>query len=190
MEELEVWKDIPGYEGAYQISNAGRIKSLSRPATNCFQKNRKIKERINSAHLSKTHMFVILRKDGVRKQVYLHILLMLVFVGPMPEGCNVVMHLDDDPTNNNLSNLKYGSQSENIQSSYDKGRRSAPWTGIKGEANPGSKPIQQLSANGEMVSRYSGIAEAARQTHIPRTSISYALREKRIVHGFLWQYAA
>jgi hypothetical protein len=100
----ELWKDIPGYNGAYQASNLGRIKSLLR------------KERILNPYINdvRCHRIAFLRKNGKGKSHKVHRLVMEAFVGPCPEGMEV-RHLDGDGGNNNLVNLRYGTHKENMQ---------------------------------------------------------------------------
>ena len=111
MEEL--WKDIPGYEGRYQVSNLGRVKSLPRVrrqrAKSGTLHDHKVPGRIlkprqkNSGHLQ-------VQLCGVNRAV--HRLVLAAFVGPCPEGMEVC-HNDSNPTNNRLDNLRYGTRHSN-----------------------------------------------------------------------------
>lgn len=114
----EIWKDIPGYEGLYQASSDGRVKSLSRERF----RNRKdgttewfgtIKERVLTSSINKRgYYYVVLRKDGRDLTREVHGLVALAFLGPRPLEYQV-RHLDGDRLNNHVSNLRYGSRSEN-----------------------------------------------------------------------------
>jgi hypothetical protein len=105
----EEWRPVPGYEGIYEVSNLGRIYSVKR-----FGVSR-------SGHLLKPgvmasgHLSIGLRRGaGVKVKRYgVHRLVMLAFVGPCPEGMET-RHLDGDPANNGLNNLRYGTRSENM----------------------------------------------------------------------------
>ncbi len=123
----EIWKDIPGYENRYQVSTHGRIKSLSRTVrgVNHYTGNdfvRTIPERIlKPGRFCKAgHLSVVLEHNGHGKPV--HQLVLLTFVGKVPEGCEV-LHNDGDPTNNRLDNLRYGTRTDNILDVYRQGKR-------------------------------------------------------------------
>ncbi len=113
----EIWRDIPGYEGLYQASNAGRIKSLKRDrfrnrngSTEWFGT---IKERILMASINKRgYYYVVLRKNGKDITREVHGLVALAFFGLRPQSYQV-RHLDGDRLNNRVNNLQYGSRSEN-----------------------------------------------------------------------------
>lgn len=121
----EIWKDIPGYEGKYQASSLGRIKSLSRQVRGVNHYTgkeflRTIPEKIlKPGRYCKTgHLSVMLEHGGNGKPV--HQLILLTFVGEPPEG-HEVLHNDGDPTNNRLDNLRYGTRRENILDVYHQG---------------------------------------------------------------------
>ena len=123
----EVWKDIPGYEGKYQASNLGRIKSLTRKVRgiNHYTGNefaRTIPECIlkPGRYCKAGHVSVVLGHGTAGKPV--HQLIMLAFVGPPPHGCEV-LHTDGNPKNNALLNLRYGSRTDNILDVYRQGRK-------------------------------------------------------------------
>lgn len=123
----EIWKDIPGYEGKYQASNLGRIKSLKRKVHGVNPYTRKeflrtIPECIlrPGSYCKTGHLSVVLGHGTAGKPV--HQLIMLTFVGLPPVGCEV-LHNDGDPQNNKLSNLRYGTRRENILDVYRQGKR-------------------------------------------------------------------
>ncbi len=97
--EVEQWRPIPGWEGLYQVSDHGRVRSLRTG-------------KILKAGMNRRHRHVALCSGG-GKSFRVHRLVMEAFVGPLPEGMEV-RHLDDDPDNNRLSNLVYGTRSENM----------------------------------------------------------------------------
>ena len=125
--EEEVWKDIHGYEGKYQASNMGRIRSLKRTITS---KNRytgkpfthSVPERIlKPGRFCKAgHVSVVLRRGTSSKPV--HQLIMRTFIGEAPNGMEV-LHINGVPTDNRLSNLRYGTRTDNILDVYRQGKR-------------------------------------------------------------------
>lgn len=113
----EIWRDIPGYEGAYQASNLGRVRSLTRKVRCCGFADgrpgyRTMKGRVlRPGRVPSGHLFVTLRRHG--NGIPVHSLVMLAFIGPPPDGMEVC-HSDGDPTNNRLDNLRYDTRHENI----------------------------------------------------------------------------
>ena len=121
---MEEWKDIKGYEGIYQISNLGRVKSVERQVINhrCGA-TRIIKEQfLTPTDNGKGYKIVCLRSNRTRKNKYLHRLVAEHFI---ENPCNkqVVNHLDFDKSNNAVTNLEWCSQLENITYSLDHMRR-------------------------------------------------------------------
>lgn len=98
----EVWKPVPGYEGLYEVSNQGRVRSFRRGA------NGKIRVPTQSVN---GHLYVTLGR-GVNKTV--HSLVLATFVGPRPIG-QECCHNDGNPSNNCLSNLRWDSHRENAR---------------------------------------------------------------------------
>jgi hypothetical protein len=125
--ETEKWKDIPGYEGRYQASTLGRIKSLERKvrSVNHYTGNeflRTVPEHIlrPGRYAKSGHVSVVLEHGGNGKPV--HQLILRTYMGEPPEG-QEVLHCDGDPTNNRLENLRYGTRTENILDVYRQGGR-------------------------------------------------------------------
>lgn len=124
MMSKEFWKDIPGYEGKYQASTLGRIKSLERTVCSSNQTatfEYILKERIlRPGKRDKCgHIAVVL--NAPRKTYGVHQLVMLAFAGDPPSGC-CVLHNNGDPADNRLSNLRYDTQTENVIDVFRQGR--------------------------------------------------------------------
>lgn len=119
---MEIWKSIPGYEGRYQASTEGRVRSedqilpIGRGKTRC-KRGRILKP---GRYCKSGHVSVVLGRGSAGKPV--HQLVALTFLGPAPDGCEV-LHADGDPANNRLSNLRYGTRTENILDVYRQGKR-------------------------------------------------------------------
>ena len=110
----EVWKPIPGWEDTYEVSSLGRVKSLARTVVRKDGITRKTKDRILSPWTSGPgYPQVSLKGNGRNSRHYVHELVMLAFVGPRPQGVEI-LHQDDCKTNNALSNLRYGTRRENL----------------------------------------------------------------------------
>lgn len=110
MSEPEEWRPIPGYEGFYQVSNLGRVRSLSR--VTCY--GRKMRGRIlrQAVHPS-GHLSVNLCADRSHRKGKVHQLVLFAFVGPPPPNCEA-LHGDGNPANNRIDNLTWGTRSENL----------------------------------------------------------------------------
>lgn len=107
---IEEWKPVVGYEGLYEISNLGRVKSLTK-----WQGNK----HIFSEHIIKPtdnghgYMIVSLRKEGKRKSHYVHRLVATEFIENY-KNYKYVNHIDYDKTNNKVNNLEWCTQKQNI----------------------------------------------------------------------------
>ena len=106
--QAEIWKPIPGFEGLYEVSDFGRVRSAYRKPT--------FKGRVRSPNLTvKGYLSVVLYKEGKRESpIGIHRLVAWAFLGPQPAKI-VVNHLDGNPRNNRLSNLEYCTRKEDAQ---------------------------------------------------------------------------
>jgi len=112
--EKEIWKDVPGYEGLYQASSFGRIRSVDRFITmkngaGRFTKGKMLKPRAGKGD---GRLAVVLYKNGVRKGFNVHSLIAESFLGTRPEGY-FICHCDGNNQNNNIENLRYDTSSQN-----------------------------------------------------------------------------
>lgn len=126
----EIFKDIPGYEGIYQVSDLGRVKSLERKAWN-GNGYRLIKERIlkPSSNKNNGYLYVVLRKEENPKTFSIHKLVAVVFLNHIPNGHNIVVdHKDNDKANNRKDNLQIITQRKNT--SKDKKNKTSKYTGV------------------------------------------------------------
>lgn len=109
----EIWKDIEGYEGFYQVSNFGTIKSLSR-YIKFGNKTRYSNERILKFHKDKDgYKKVILQKSGKAQNYLIHRLVAQAFI-PNPDNKPQINHKDGDKQNNKVDNLEWCTPSENM----------------------------------------------------------------------------
>lgn len=105
----EIWKDIEGYEGYYQVSNLGRVRSLDH--IDC--RGRHIKGKTTKQLKDKDgYYYVQLNKNGVQTKKKVHRLVAIAFI-PNPENKREVSHLDETKTNNQVSNLEWATSKEN-----------------------------------------------------------------------------
>lgn len=123
----EYWKDIPVYEGKYQASTTGKIRSLDRIVNGICHYTGKIFDRhikgkvLRPGRYCKSgHLSVVLGKG--RAGIPVHQLILLTFEGPAPAG-KEVLHINGNPADNRLENLHYGTRRENILDVYRQGKR-------------------------------------------------------------------
>ena len=119
MDSPEAWRDIPGYEGYYQVSDHGRVKALARVVhkhiTKPGQGSSPVqfwRERILKPTKAGPYPHVTLRRDATKRTYNLHELVLITWVGPPPpvqEGC----HYDGNPLNNCLDNLRWDTRQNN-----------------------------------------------------------------------------
>ena len=114
MPAVEQWKPVNGYEGIYEVSSHGRVRSVDRTVTRSDGKVHRYKGKVLSAGLSKRggYPLVSLYAQGKNQSHYVHSLVAETFIGSRPEGTHVC-HYDGDPTNNHVDNLRYGTPSDN-----------------------------------------------------------------------------
>lgn len=110
----EQWRDIPGYEGAYQVSDQGRVRSCDREVNGAYGSRYARPGKIMIQATDRGYKKVPLCKNAKQRHYRVHTLVLAAFVGPRPKGSQV-RHLDGKRDNNLLSNLTYGTPSENAQ---------------------------------------------------------------------------
>lgn len=106
----EIWKDIKNYEGLYQISNLGNVKKLRFINNRCNFK----KESIKKLNIRNGYYIVQLSKNGKRKSYQVHRLVAEAFI-ENPENKSIINHIDYNPLNNNVDNLEWCTQKENVE---------------------------------------------------------------------------
>lgn len=114
----EDWRPIPGWEGYYEVSNFGRVRSVDRWVDYTDGRRRFIEGQIRrpKPNAKGGHLLVGLNRDNHKTMRCVHALVMFAFVGPRPEGMGVC-HNNGDPTDNRLPNLRYDTKSANMQDS-------------------------------------------------------------------------
>lgn len=176
----EVWKDIEGYEGLYQISNFGRVKSLPKPHKNAHGYYL-TKEKILSPRVCGTqreYLSVALQRDGERKQIKIHRLVAQAFI-PNPNNLPEVNHIDENKGNNKADNLEWCTRSYNVNygSRIEKQRKTL------------IKPVAAYDAIGNFVQSFDSLAEAALFANVDGSNISRACKkEGRLSGGYMWKY--
>lgn len=125
MQPSETWLPIPGYEGLYEVSDLGRVRSVDRAVTLTNRYGKPEVRRYKGKMLrpgaqASGHVTVAVGKNNSQG---VHRLVLLAFEGPCPEGCEA-LHRNGDPGDNALANLRWGARSENLEDIfYHTGRR-------------------------------------------------------------------
>lgn len=125
--EVEIWKDIKGFEGCYQVSNLGRVKSLERIADTVIKgvlQTFKVHERILRPGLCQGYPTVGLHKNGIKKNQKVHRLVALAFI-PGYDPLKYVNHIDENKKNAHCKNLEWLTPSENAIHSMAARKRGA-----------------------------------------------------------------
>lgn len=145
----ETWKPIPEYEGLYEVSDQGRVKSIARLVKQGGH-DRRVHERIRKTYTRASgHLQTSLSKAGVIRSWEVHVLVMLAFVGPRPAGMEV-RHLNGNPADNRLSNLRYGTRAENVQdaiahgTAWEQSKSACP----RGHRYDGANLVRRRGRNG------------------------------------------
>ena len=169
---MEEWRDIIGYEGSYQISNLGHVKSLNRTDTT----GRNIKEKILKGTPNKDgYLCVEFKKDGKRRTFAVHRLVAMMFI-PNIENKQCVDHINTTRTDNRVENLRWVTHKENCNNELTRKHRSEA---IKGKKNPfyGKKHTKETMQKirkkvycKELDKTYESIAEAEKQLGINHIS--------------------
>lgn len=186
----EIWKDIKGYEGYYQISNRGRVKSLARK-TKYQNTTRELKEKIKSTFISTNgYERVELSKDNSNKKYNIHRLVAEAFITKI-EGKEFVNHINGIKTDNGVENLEWCSQSENELHAYRTGlaknsekQRNAVSKYAKENR---VKPIIQLGIDGSFIKEWKSAIEASEKLKIGNKTISNCVTGRsKTAGGYKW----
>ena len=175
----EEWKDIKGYEGLYQVSNMGRVKSLGRIVIRKNGKKLSIKERILNPWIScGGYLQVELHNgSGKRNTPKVHRLVCEAF-HENPENKPCVNHIDENKANNEASNLEWCTYEEN----NTHGSRLARI------AKSLSKPVGQYTPDGQLVKIWQSALEVQRRLGVDPSAIRKVARgEQKTAYGYVWK---
>lgn len=179
----EIWKDIEEYEGFYQVSNLGKVRSLDRVINGFHTEKFHIKGRIIKPVKCKNGYYEVhLNKNGKRKVFLLHRVVAKAFL-PNPNDFPEVNHKDEDISNNSLKNLEWCSSKYNA----NYGNRN-----IKNREGHlyQAKPIWQIDcATGKKIKQWRSIGEASKTLKIDDSQIIRVCKGRnKTAGGYIWEY--
>lgn len=174
----EIWKDIMGYEGYYQVSNLGNVRSLDRVITYSNGSNVLTKGKVMAQNVcGRGYKQIHLKMNGKRKPFNVHRLVAQAFI-PNPNNLPQINHINEDKTDNRVDNLewcdnRYNNTYNNIQFKRPNKRR---------------KTILQLDLDGNLVREWFSIREIERETGMCRAYISKGCKNGEKVYNNYWKY--
>lgn len=169
---MEIWKDIKGYEGKYQVSNLGNVKSLERFRTGKSGSKVYVPEKLLKGKIDKDGYVEYALCVGEHKKAKYYRAHRLVAEAFLPNHNNnpIVNHKDENPQNNCVENLEWCSEQYNTRYSI-------------------SVPVLQYSINGDFIRKWDCITEIQDKLHIYRSSICACCKGKhKTAGGYKWEY--
>ena len=169
----EIWRDVKGYEGSYQVSSEGRVKSLKR-------KRRKNERILKPTYDGRGRLYVDLCAGGKRKRHKVHRLVCKAF-HENPDNKPEVNHINENASDNRACNLEWCTRVENVNHG----------TRTERAAKTQSKPVGQYTRDGELIKIWQSLRETERKTGFRHSAISRAANGKsKQAYGFIWKYVS
>lgn len=180
----EEWRDVPEFDGLYQVSNLGRVKSLDRIIKRSNGKILPLKGRLLKPETDKNgYQLVHLSKDGEGKKFLVHRLVYIAFNGEIPEGMEV-NHINEVKSDNQIENLNLMTHAENVNWGT-RNQRSA-----KARINHPirSKPVVGYDEKDNVVVTFPSASEAERNGFY-QSNVAACCRGERLTYkGLIWKY--
>lgn len=178
---MKIWKDVKGYEGIYQVSNYGRLRTIGRFVANSQNGEKTLyrKPIIKKQTLNGGYLIVTLNKDGKFTTALVHRLVAAAFVPGYTERKNQVNHKDEDKTNNRADNLEWCDARYNI----NYGTRTAR------AAKTVSRSVMSFDKNGRHIKTYESLSKVKEDGYNP-SNVKYTCDGKfSSMYGLLWKWA-
>ena len=179
----EIWKDVVGYEGLYQVSTLGNTKSLKKQKWNRFVYITQPEKRLKQRNI-KGYYVVRLTKNGKYKNIGVHRLVAQAFI-PNPDNLPQVNHKDGNKQNNCVENLEWCTSSYNVKHAFDTGLK----TQKKGIENVCSKSVYQYDKNMNLLKVWGSMKEVEREIGVNHSAILRCAKKKqKTAGGYVWRY--
>ena len=176
----EIWKDIKGYEGAYKISNTGKIMSIARTISTAFHNRKHVtNNRILKQTITRHGYAIVSLNKNCRKTRYcVHRLVAEAFI-PNPNNLPQVNHKDECKLNNHFSNLEWCTAQYNVNYSGT----------IQKAINACKRKVLQFEKTGKFVKEFESATNASRETKTCQSAITLACQGKyKTAGGYIWKY--
>lgn len=188
----EIWQDIKNYEGLYQVSNLGRVKSLERTTIGKKHGTHKIKEKILKDGKCGKYKIIVLSKNAKSKTLYIHRLVAMAFIDN-PKKYSEINHKDGNTINNIVDNLEWCNRSYNIKHSYRILKRKINADGIIKFNESHKRKVNQYDLKGNFIKTWNSISEAEKFLNKKNTGkISSCCKHtpgRKTAFGYKWEYA-
>lgn len=182
---IEEWKDIPGYEGLYQVSSLGNIKSIN---YNHTKKEKLLKPQKQSNGYMTTRI-------GNKTKTIHRIVANAFITNSLNKPC--INHIDGNKTNNRADNLEWCTNSENMKHAIRNGminykttkKKKSDLINIQKAISHNKRKIQQFNKNGDFIKEFNSVIEASKETNSNATHISRCAKGfQKLCGGFVWKY--
>lgn len=186
----EIWKDIPNYEGLYQASNFGRIKSMSRIIHRIKFGDFISKEKILKQNKCGKYYSVSLCKNSKIKKFYVHRIIGKLFLSN-DNNFSDINHKDGDTFNNNVNNLEWCDRSYNIYHSYNILNRKKNIEVLRKNSENRKRKVNQYDFNGNFIKKWNSIKEAEKFLNVKSGKICECCRKnpyRKSAYGYKWEY--
>jgi len=183
----ELWNDVSGYADYYQVSNYGRIRSVSRFVRHPKGGLRTIKGMILKPQVTiNGYCMISLSREAIRKYHTIHRLVALAFINNY-EKKPTINHKNGIKTDNAITNLEWNTQSENCQHAYDTGLAKIWNKGVIGYVSKRSNTVIKMDQLNNVIAKYTTISNAKRETGINHIS-SCCHKKRKTAGGYKWKF--
>lgn len=170
----EEWRSVVGYEGLYEVSNHGRVKSLAKMWLN----GRRREERILKEFLHSGYVHVTLCKNGTQKQWHVHRLVAMAFI-PNPENKDFVDHINTIRNDNRVENLRWVTRQENYDNPISQKR----------QKESVMRQVLQYDLEGNLINAFPSITDASKKTGVRISAIHQSCSGHTITSkGYIWRF--
>lgn len=188
----EVWRDVKDYEGLYQVSNLGRVKSLERYVKHYTGSDKLLSERILKQPITNTGYCIVgLCKNGIPAKIKTHRLIAQAFISN-PENKPYIDHINTIKTDNRVENLRWVTHKENMNNTLTKKhhKENNPFKDKYGKDNLRARAVLQYDLNGKFIKEWECAMQVQRELGILHNNITKVCKgERKTAGGFIWKYA-